>query len=184
MVFSLVVFITGCVSASLDDVGLSDDNLTLAGNQPDTAPEIAPNITNAALSDVSSEPTNSGETSANPAPSVVTTDELPVQISNVATTSRLEPISQQNRDQAIAEIRAKAASTGNAPPQIGDVPVSTIKHLTAREQALSKAELQAEAQAARGLISDSELAAKRAEFALLRKKAKSHYNQALQQIQN
>ena len=179
MFFSATVFIAGCVSASLDDAGLSASDLTSGNNHPDSTSE--------ALADAGSEHAISKEPSINPLAAdevTLAAGDLPTPVPSAAERFDPEPISRQNHDQAITEIRAKAANTGDAPPQINDVPVSTIKHLTAQQQALSKAELRAEAQAAHGLISDAELAAKRAEIAKLRKKAQSHYNQALQQIQN
>lgn len=170
-------FFSGCVSASLDDVGLENSNRSLS----------APAIQNSSVQNngpLDLDATDAAETE------IATPDNatLPLQVDNtpsqqvISSPTEFTPGTAPNRDVGIAEIRAKAAATGNNAPNINDTHSGGGQHFTADELKLKKALLRAEAQAAQGLISEADLAQKRAQIVALRKKAGVHYKQAVRQI--
>lgn len=88
----------------------------------------------------------------------------------------------QARARAIAEMRAKAANSSGVKTQFGAVPEPATEALSAREQLEMKRDLSGAA--ATDVVSDSELAAKQESIQRLKKKAKQHYSEALDKIEN
>lgn len=89
------------------------------------------------------------------------------------------------REQAIAEIRAKAAQPGSdelTSPYVADN--GPNEPLTPQEQAKKIAELQNTAAQNDAVVTDSELAEKQRSIRELQKKANSHYGNAVNQIKN
>ncbi len=89
------------------------------------------------------------------------------------------------RDQAIAEIRAKADAPGSG--QLTSAYVTNdgpTKPLTAQEQAEKIAELEQSAAQNDQSVTDDELAAKQRSIRELRRQANSHYNNAVNTIKN
>jgi len=97
------------------------------------------------------------------------------------TTSNGEP-TEADRARGVAEIRSKAAAMPDEKPMVTPLPESTIQPMTAQQQKQNAAEL--EKTLAETSISDAELEAKTAEMLLLKKKAASHYNDAVSGIAN
>jgi hypothetical protein len=89
-----------------------------------------------------------------------------------------------SRDGAISEIRAKAAATGNAPPNVFDIPQSNVGRMSAEEQAQARAELEAAAARNASILSTDDAEAKAAAAANLKKRATTHYQDALNEIEN
>lgn len=202
---SVVAILSGCVSASLDDIGL--DNAALKSSNlvkpaAQTASNLPTNVSqptalNAAVeAPASVEIRNAGEdlqtgktlgtleaTSKTTSATALREDNLFLVPASNAITD-FEAGSAPNRDAGIAQIRAKAAATGANAPNINEIPTGRGQHFTADELRLKKALLRAEAQAARGLITENELAQKRAQIAAMRRKAGTHYKQAVRQISN
>lgn len=179
---SVVVFcfLSGCVSASLDDIGL--ENTSLSAPAAQTALPLETNIAgiteptqlNAAVNSVGGD---------QPTKSVISLRED--DFSSVPASNAIvdfEAGTAPNRISGLAEIRAKAAATGGDAPNINEIPSTRGRHFTADELRLKRALLRAEAQAAQGLITETELTQKRAQIAAMRRKARSHYDQAVRQI--
>jgi hypothetical protein len=89
-----------------------------------------------------------------------------------------------SREGAITEIRAKAASTGNTPPNVFDIPQPYAARMTADDQAKARAELEAAAARNSSLLATDDAKAKAAAAANLKKRAASHYQDALNDIEN
>jgi len=89
------------------------------------------------------------------------------------------------RDQAVAEIRAKADASGN-----GEFTNAYVTNdgpstpLSAQEQAEKIAELEQSAGQNSASVTDAELASKQQSIRDLRNQAKTHYNSALNTIKN
>lgn len=182
--FMIAIF-SGCVSASLEDVGLETSNLSKSTPLPIEQTVSAPTSLNSALIDTGiSEVEGLPSTSLS---SVVALREIgadPVLGPNAIVNNEFDVTSnsRSNRQIGLEEIRAKANATGANVPNINDIPSERGKHFTSDELRLKKALLRAEAQAAQGLITENELIQKRAQIAVLRRKAGSHYAQAVRQI--
>ena len=89
------------------------------------------------------------------------------------------------REQAIAEIRAKAAQPGSGELTNPYVEANGPNEpLTAQEQARKIQELKNTAAQNDAVATDSELAAKQRSIRELQNKAKSHYGNAVNQIKN
>lgn len=89
------------------------------------------------------------------------------------------------REQAVAEIRAKAEQPGSGELTNPYVEANGPNEpLTAQEQARKISELQNTAAQNEAVVTDSELAEKQRSIRELQKKANSHYGNAVQQIKN
>lgn len=88
--------------------------------------------------------------------------------------------SEADRQRGVAEIRNKAAMMPNEKPQVGLLPESAAQPMTAEQQAKNAAEL--EAALAENAIADEEIDAKTASILLLKRKAKTHYSDAVSGI--
>lgn len=89
-----------------------------------------------------------------------------------------------SREGAITEIRAKAASTGDTPPNVFDIPQPYAGRMTTDDQAKARAELEAAAARNSSLLATDDAKAKAAAAANLKKRATSHYQDALNEIEN
>lgn len=104
------------------------------------------------------------------------------QLAEPEKTPKYDPV---QREQAIAEIRAK-----NAQPSSGQLTNAYTqadgpnKPFTAQQQANKTQQLKNTAAQNNAIVTDSELAAKQASIRELQKKAQSHYGNAVNQIQN
>lgn len=202
-----LVFLTSCVSASLDDAGLTQSALST-----ETQNEVQNEVQNSALEqgatqapvDLTNLRTGGPATSSlngnnlEAEPNVAAIETIQTQTSgdvapaptgptaNVSTGEISNPneITPAQRQQGISEIREKAALTGSQQPDINATRIPATKHFTKQEKDLKIAELQAEALAASGQISDEELLLRKKRIALMRKTARTHYKQALKQIVN
>jgi hypothetical protein len=90
----------------------------------------------------------------------------------------------KTRAEAIEQIREKAANTGKNKPNIFDVKQSSVPRKTTEEQAEVAAEMEALAARNATILSADDAAAKAAEAKKLKLKAKTHYEQALENIEN
>ncbi len=88
------------------------------------------------------------------------------------------------RPLAVGEIRAKAAATGNIKPDVFDVPKSSPNRMTAAEQSASRAQMQEAAARNAAILSSGEAEAKANSAKKLKQKAQTHYDAALQEIEN
>lgn len=89
-----------------------------------------------------------------------------------------------NRQQAVGEIRAKAAATGKNPPNLfAPLPDSTSR-MSLAQQEQSRIELQAAAAANAAMLSPGEAEAKAAAARKLKRRAQSHYGEAVKAIEN
>jgi len=89
-----------------------------------------------------------------------------------------------SRQGAISEIRAKAAATGDTPPNVFDIPQPNATRMTAEDQEKARAELEAAAARNASILSTDDAKAKAAAAASLKKRATSHYQDALNDIEN
>lgn len=90
----------------------------------------------------------------------------------------------KTRAEAIEQIREKAANTGKNKPNIFDVKQSAIPRMTIEEKAEVAAEMKALAARNATILNGNDAAAKAAEAKKLKLKAKTHYEQALEKIEN
>lgn len=171
----LTGYLSGCVSSSLDDIGLESNSVSTSNTQ--IGSQIGPQISTKSGVSV---PTTLTAAVA-PSATALREDTLSPLPASTAITD-FEAGSAPNRDAGIAEIRAKANATGANAPNINEIPTARGQHFTVDELRLKKALLRAEAQAAQGLITENELTQKRAQIAAMRRKAGSHYTQAVRQI--
>ena len=111
-----------------------------------------------------------------------TVDTQPQPIAQTQETPDFDPI---QREQAIAEIRDKAAQPGSGElTNAFAEPDSPNEPMTPQEQAARIAEMERSAERNSGTISDAELAEKQRSIRELQEKAKNHYGNALNTIQN
>lgn len=154
----------GCVSSTLNEADLRP-----AGNQATTGvPSQSPQDTQpqALTVEGTSPPTLPAETLDRDA---------------AATGSVSDPA---KRQQAVDEIRSKAAVSSGQKTQIGPVPSSATGQMSAQEQADIAAKLEDSRQATGSELSDAEVEARKAAIRRLQQKGKSHYERALEAIEN
>lgn len=189
----IIAVLSGCVSSSLDDVGLDASNLsspatlpveqavagqvltgpTSLNSAPNLVPDLVPNLVPGSV--IALRENNLSNT---PAVKSLNNNEFSTSITPSINSG-------QNRQVGLATIGGRAITTSTLAPNIAninDIPLNRGNHFTADELRLKKALLRAEAQAAQGLITENELIQKRAQIATLRRKAGSHYQQAVRQI--
>jgi hypothetical protein len=88
--------------------------------------------------------------------------------------------SEADRQRGIAEIRNKAAGMPNVKPTVGPIPATATQPMTPEQQQQIAAELQGNL--TENAISDAEIESKAASILWLRKKAQSHYDEAVSGI--
>lgn len=88
------------------------------------------------------------------------------------------------RQQAVDEIRAKAAVSSGQKTQIGAVPGAATEQMDTREQADIASKLDESRKAVGSELSDAEIEARQAAIRRLQKKGKTHYEQAVDAIEN
>ncbi|MCB1416939.1 MAG: hypothetical protein KDJ64_11060, partial [Nitratireductor sp.] len=98
-----------------------------------------------------------------------------------ATGSVSDPV---KRQQAINEIRTKAATSSGQKTQIGAVPASATEQMSSQEQADMASQLENSRQATGDALSDAEVEARKATIRRLQKKGQTHYQQTLDAIEN
>ncbi|WP_075996512.1 hypothetical protein [Salaquimonas pukyongi] len=154
----------GCVSSTLNEADLRP-----VGNQATTgAPSQSPQDTQ---------------------PQALTAERVPAETppaeavdrDAAATGSVGDPV---KRQQAVDEIRSKAAASSGQKTQIGAVPGSATGQMSAQEQADIAAKLEDSRQATGAELSDAEVEARKAAIRRLQQKGKSHYDRALEAIEN
>jgi len=166
---------TGCVSSTLNT-----NDFRPVGGQTAASPAAAPqqSVQSQALVP-QSEP--------QPLPQVTseaTPQSIPPQPGNsdgTATGSVSDPV---KRQQAINEIRTKAAASSGQKTQIGALPTSATEQMSSQEQADIASRLENSRQAAGAELSDAEVEARKAAVRRLQQKGKTHYQQTLEAIEN
>ncbi|MGB7286154.1 MAG: hypothetical protein WBC71_04405 [Salaquimonas sp.] len=93
-------------------------------------------------------------------------------------------ISAAARAQGIQEMRSKAEGRSGEKTHIGALPEPAAQQLSAEEQAQKANELKAAAAEASASVSDAEIDSKQNSIRRLQKKARSHYDDAVQGIEN
>jgi hypothetical protein len=88
-----------------------------------------------------------------------------------------------DRDAAVAQIRAKAASMEDEKPNVFDRGTSSVRPLTSAEQEQLKAELATIAARNRNAISAGEAERRAEEIRRLRQRAQSHYDDTIELIE-
>ena len=88
------------------------------------------------------------------------------------------------RAEGLEIIRAKASQPTNKRTSMGSIPNTATSQLSTEEQARIKLQLAQSGQASQSQTPDSELEAKQASMRALQRKAKSHYDDALNNIEN
>ncbi|MFK7901641.1 MAG: hypothetical protein AB8B49_02255 [Nitratireductor sp.] len=195
------VFLTGCVGASLDDGLLDPSNNSQIANTQANSQVLANGetnkvSTNGAINGSIGAPTQlnalqqTNEVASANALQAQTSNNgalAPIAPSNPSSPTTTSVLSKEDKAAELARqagvqiIREKADQSAANPSQASLAPTEG-RHFTAEELRLKRALLKAEAQAANGLISQSELIQKRQQIAALRKKARTHYKQAVKQI--
>jgi len=94
------------------------------------------------------------------------------------------PIMAGTREAGVTEIRQKAAATGDAPPNVFDIPTPNSEMMTPEQQAKVRAELEAAAARNAAIVSDADAKAKASTTNSLKKRAATHYDDALNAIEN
>lgn len=89
-----------------------------------------------------------------------------------------------SKAEAIAQMRGKAAATGANKPNIFAPIIEPADRMSAEDKAASRAELEAVAARNRALLANDQANARAAEVRRLQTKAKSHYEDALKEIEN
>lgn len=188
-ILSVCIVATGCVSSSLDDVGLDANNepvsqQTTSINQSiAAAPQEQPQDLTALRSGSQVElDANQAAIETLPIATNVQSSPAEQESVNEGASNSFNEISDEQRQQGIEEIRAKANALPNQKPNVNASRTPATIQFTKEEQKLKLAELQAEALAAQGEISDDELRLRKLRIAKLRRDASNHYNRALKQI--
>jgi hypothetical protein len=88
-----------------------------------------------------------------------------------------------DRDAAVAQIRAKAASLEDQKPNVFERGTSSVRPLTSAEQEQLKAELASTANRNRNAISAGEAERRAEEIRRLRERARSHYDNTIELIE-
>jgi hypothetical protein len=88
-----------------------------------------------------------------------------------------------NREQAIGQIRQKASGAGKTKPDVFQPRYASAAQLSAAEQAALEAEMARDVAATQGGISAKEAAAREAAALRLKRRAATHYNEALSSIE-
>ena len=88
------------------------------------------------------------------------------------------------RQQALEEIRAKAAASSGEKTRIGTVPEAASEQMSLQEQSAIAAELEESRRATGSELSDAEVEARKAAIRRLQQKGKTHYERALDSIEN
>jgi hypothetical protein len=88
------------------------------------------------------------------------------------------------RSEGVRIIRDKAAGKPGLKPQVGPLPTTATSQFTPSEQQAKIRELSAAAAASQEQVRDAEIRARRREFQVLRRKASSHYRDALKGIED
>jgi len=88
------------------------------------------------------------------------------------------------RREAVIEMREKANNGSGEKTKFGLLPETANEQLSASDQDRLSSELEQDAEAAQSEVSDEELQAKQDSIRLLRKKAQSHYKEAITTIEN
>lgn len=88
------------------------------------------------------------------------------------------------REQAVQEMRAKGQETSGEKTKIGLLPETATQQLTRSEQNSKAAALKNAAAEAQSSVSDEEIQSKQDSISRLRKKARSHYGDAVKRIEN
>ncbi len=88
------------------------------------------------------------------------------------------------REGSVEQIRAKAASTGNAPPNIFASAQRATSGMSSADQEKSRAELEAMAAKNAAMAAGSDANAKAAAAKKLKLQARSHYEETLKEIEN
>ncbi len=109
----------------------------------------------------------------------------PVEEPRVYVDSEVPPTPQiaPTREEGIEQMRAKAATSATAKPNVFATRSSSIPHLTYRERLGLEAELRSDARSNVGKISAGESSALQADAVRLRKNAASHYSDAVRKIE-
>ncbi len=90
----------------------------------------------------------------------------------------------KTREGSVEQIRAKAALTGNAPPDVFATGQRATTGMSSADQKKSRAELEAMAARNAAIASGSDADAKAAAAKKLKQQAKSHYEETLKEIEN
>ncbi|HSO48483.1 MAG TPA: hypothetical protein VLQ68_11190, partial [Rhizobiaceae bacterium] len=90
----------------------------------------------------------------------------------------------KTREGSVEQIRAKAALTGNAPPDVFAGGERATTGMSSADQEKSRAELEAMAAKNAAMVAGSDAKAKAAAAKKLKLQAKSHYEETLKEIEN
>ena len=155
LLFMGLAVLAGCVSSTLDsaDFQTTKPSTQLTGDGSSSAPR------NLAAIDA-----------ANSADTVNLSEGAGVQ----------DPIARRD---AVLEMRQKANETSGEKTKIGSLPQTAAEQLTPTDQQALARDLQQTANDSQATVTDEELAAKQASINLLRKKAQSHYKDAISTIE-
>lgn len=156
----LVAGASGCVSSTLES-----DDFRPVGGQSAASPPPQQNAQPQALT--SSVPPQTTQPANNP--------------DGMAAGSVSDPV---KRQQALEEIRTKAAASSGEKTQIGAVPEAATGQMSSQEQSAIAAELENSRQAAGSELSDAEIEARKAAIRRLQQKGKTHYERTLESIEN
>lgn len=90
----------------------------------------------------------------------------------------------KTREEAIQQIREKAAATGKNKPHIFEERKAATQRMSKEEQARIAAEMEATAARNANILSENEAEARSKDSKLLQLRAKSHYDKAVKNIEN
>lgn len=90
----------------------------------------------------------------------------------------------KTREEAIQQIRAKAATTGNNKPHIFEERKAATQRMSKEEQARIAAQMKAMAAKNAQTLDENEVVSKSKDSKLLKLRAKTHYEQAVKKIEN
>lgn len=123
--------------------------------------------------------------SAQPAPATSNASAEPVELTSPDTVAaQAGGVNPTAREQAVQEIRAKAAHTSGQKTQIGELPDTAAPQLTPAEQAQKQQQLKQAAAEASASVSDAEVQSKQESIRRLQNRARSHYDNAIDSIEN
>jgi len=151
---------SGCVSRSLEA-----EDFRPVGSQTAVSSSPPPNVEPTAL-----------------APQTMPQTKLPANNSDGAATGSVSDPAK--RQQALEEIRAKAAASSGEKTHIGAVPEAASRQLSSEEQSAIAADLENSRKAADSQLSDAEVEARKAAIRRLQQKGQTHYERAIDSIEN
>lgn len=175
----VLVFLSGCVSSTLDSRALRPVGANDVSAQKSATSLQAVEQQQSGNSAGPIDLAGSNTRADTPASTTVSENDKAVDAENSA--SPLDPAA---RERAIAEMREKAQNSSGQKTRFGLLPEASSDPMDTTKQQRLKSELGSSAKDAQATTTDEELAAKRRSIEAMRRKARTHFQDTLKRIEN